>query len=301
MNAVAEKKPTQTLTIADSINKMAPEFERALPKHIPSERFTRIAVSAVNSNPDLLGADIDRRSLFSAVMKAAQDGLVIDNREAALVTFRTKSGGKVAQYMPMVAGLLKKMRNSGEIANISYGLVYQKELETGAFKYIKGDHESLEHTPILFGEKGNLIGVYSVVTTKDGSKIREFMDMKQIAKVRNSSRSKDSGPWVSWFEEMCVKSVLRKVSKLCPSSSDLDDAFKNDDETSGIENPEYNDEPTPANPTHAEVKKENSTLSKVKGKASAAVDAEYVEVEHEAKSAAGSQEDDFIPEEEIPI
>lgn len=296
MNAVAETK-TKTLTVVDSIKNMEGEFAKALPKHIPSERFTRIAVSAVNSNPDLLGADIDRRSLYSAVMKAAQDGLVIDNREAAIVTFKSKSGGKVAQYMPMVAGLLKKMRNSGEISNISYGLVYQKELDTGAFKYIKGDHESLEHTPILFGEKGGMIGVYSVVTTKDGSKIREFMDMKQIAKVRNSSRSKDSGPWVSWFEEMCVKSVLRKVSKLCPSSSDLDDAFQNDDETSGIERPEVHvDEVVHAAPAATEPKKENSTLSKVKEQANAS-EAEYVEVE----STQNSPQDDFIPEEEIPI
>lgn len=227
---------TKTLTVADTVNNMAPEFARALPKHIPSDRFTRIAVSAINSNPELLSPEIDRRSLYAAVMKAAQDGLVIDGREAALVTFKTKDGVK-AQYLSMVAGVLKKMRNSGEISNVSTGIVYRNEYDQGRFKYIKGDTESLAHDPILFEEKGAMIGVYAVVTLKDGAKVREFMDMKQIDKVKAVSRSSNSefGPWKKWFEEMAIKSVLRKVSKLCPMSSDLDAVFKNDDEGNDLD------------------------------------------------------------------
>lgn len=234
--ATTEKK---TLTIADTVNNMQSEFARALPQHIPSDRFTRIAVSAINSNPDLLSPEIDRRSLYAAVMKAAQDGLVIDGREAALVTFKTKEGVK-AQYMPMVAGIMKKMRNSGEISNISTGLVYRNEYDQGRFKYVKGDTESLSHDPILFEEKGALIGVYAVVTLKDGNKVRAFMDKTQIEKVKAVSRSATSpyGPWVKWYDEMAEKSVLRKVSKLCPMSSDLDRVFQNDDETVDLSGPQ---------------------------------------------------------------
>lgn len=231
--AVTEKK---SLTVADTVNNMASEFARALPKHIPSDRFTRIAVSAINSNPELLSAEIDRRSLYASIMKAAQDGLVIDGREAALVTFKSKEGLK-AQYMPMVAGVLKKMRNSGEIANISTGIVFKNEYEQGRFEYIKGDEESLIHKPILFEEKGPMIGVYAIVTLKDGSKVRAFMDKTQIEKVKAVSRSAGSpyGPWVKWYDEMAEKSVLRKVSKLCPMSSDLDRVFQNDDETNDLD------------------------------------------------------------------
>jgi len=226
----------KTLTVVDSVRKMEPEFKMALPAHIPSDRFTRIAVSAINGNPDLLSQDIDKRSLYASVMKAAQDGLVIDGREAALVTFNTKKG-KAVQYMPMVAGIMKKMRNTGEIATITYGLVYQREFDEGRFEYIKGDSESLTHKPILFGDKGNMIGVYAVVTLKDGSKVREFMNMAQIEKVRAVSRAAKSeyGPWKNWFEEMAVKSVLRKVSKLCPQSTDLDAMFKNEDDDNGFD------------------------------------------------------------------
>lgn len=96
----------------------------------------------------------------------------------------------------------------------------------------KGDTESLTHDPILFEEKGDMIGVYSVVTLKDGAKVREFMDMNQLKKIQATSKTGDSeyGPWKKWFEEMCVKSMLKKVSKLCPQSSDIDQMLREDDD-----------------------------------------------------------------------
>ena len=79
-----------------AVDKAAPEFSRALPAHVPPERFRRIAETAILNNPDVLHAN--RRSLMSAVIKAAQDGLPPDGqRQAALVVFRTKAGPQV-QY-----------------------------------------------------------------------------------------------------------------------------------------------------------------------------------------------------------
>lgn len=275
--------PKQQLTVVDAVRKMEPEFRLALPAHIPSERFTRIAVSAINSNPDLLAGDIDKRSLYAAVMKAAQDGLVIDGREAALVTFNSKNG-KQAQYMPMVAGIMKKMRNSGDIATISYGLVYQKEFDEKRFEYIKGDNECLRHEPILFGDKGNIIGVYAVVTLKDGSKVREFMDMQQIDKVRKVSRSATSehGPWKKWFEEMAAKSVLRKVSKLCPMSTDIDRVFAHDDQHVDLETEEPTPEPVKRKGTRA-AEKVMATISDD----STVIDGEFTE---QPKPVTGDEE-----------
>ena len=227
--AATQAAPRRELTVVDTIRRSEDEYKAALPAHITPEKFMRVAVSAINGNPDLLKPTVEKRSLLGAVMKAAQDGLVLDGREAALVMF-----GNKAQYMPMVAGVLKKMRNSGEISTISTGLVYKKEYELGRFKYIKGDTESLTHDPILFEDKGAQIGVYAVVTLKDGGKIREFMNMDQIAKVRKVSKSggSPSGPWNTWFEEMCIKSVLKKVAKLCPQSTDIEQVLNDDDDVS---------------------------------------------------------------------
>lgn len=70
-------------------------------------------MTAVQSNPALLSAD--RQTLFQACMKCAQDGLLPDGREAALVIFRTKKKidnrdvwVDAVQYMPMVAGVIAR-------------------------------------------------------------------------------------------------------------------------------------------------------------------------------------------------
>lgn len=218
--------------VVQGINKMEGEFTKVLPDHIPSDRFVRNAITAVNANPELNNGTVNQNTIYTSLMKAAQDGLVVDGREAAIVTFKSKAGGKSAQYIPMVAGLMKKMRNTGEISSITHGIVHRNEYDQGRFKYVKGDEESLHHDPILFEEKGDMIGVYAVVTLKDGTKIREFMDMDQLKKVRAQSKGGNSSysPWNTWFEEMCIKSVLRRVSKMCPMSSDLDRVFKRDDD-----------------------------------------------------------------------
>lgn len=210
----------------DQLQHMNGEIASALPPHIPPERFIRIVLTAVNGNPDLLSAD--RRSLFEAAMKAAQDGLLPDGRDGAFVVFKAKSGDswiKKVQWMPMVGGILKKIRNSGELLSIAAHVVY----EADKFEYILGDEERIEHAPALH-DRGRPIAVYAIAKTKDGGIYREVMSIDDVEKVRNVSRAKDSGPWVNWWDEMSRKTVIRRLAKRLPMSSDLDDLIRRDDE-----------------------------------------------------------------------
>lgn len=207
--------------------KMQPEFAAALPPQIPVEKFIRTTLTAVQMNPELLGAD--RRSLLGACMKAAQDGLLLDGREAAPVIFNTKEGKKV-QYMPMVGGILKKIRNSGELSSISAQVVYDKD----HFEYELGDNESITHKPFLGEDRGKPIAVYAVAKTKDGAIYREVMSVSDVEKVRSASRAGKFGPWVDWWDEMAKKTVIRRMAKRLPSSADLDQVIANDNEASGF-------------------------------------------------------------------
>ncbi len=207
--------------------KMQPEFQAALPPQIPVEKFIRTTLTAVHMNPELLGAD--RRSLLGACMKAAQDGLLLDGREAAPVIFRTKEGPKV-QYMPMVGGILKKIRNSGELASISAHVVYSND----QFEYELGDNENIIHKPFLGEDRGKPIAVYAVAKTKDGAIYREVMSVADVDKVRQASRAKDAGPWVQWWDEMAKKTVIRRMAKRLPSSADVDQVLASDNEASGF-------------------------------------------------------------------
>ena len=209
-------KSTALVEVREGLTKLEPEFKAALPAHIPPAKFLRTAQTALNMNPDI--ADCDRRSIYGAIMKAAQDGLVLDGREAALVRFRTKAGDQ-CQYMPMVAGILKKARNSGEISTIAAHVVYSNDV----FSYTLGDDEKIEHKPNLSGDRGKPILVYAVATLKDGGKQRAIMTVAEIERVRAVSRAKDGGPWTTWWDEMAKKTVIRRLAKYLPSSSDRDD------------------------------------------------------------------------------
>lgn len=209
------------------VEKMEPEFQKALGGAVPSERFTRIAVTAIKSNPEL--SNLDRASLFKGIMQAAQDGLVIDGKEAAIIPFKGK-----AQYIPMVAGLVKKMRQHTDFANLSHGIIYKGEVESGAFVYVKGDEERLEHTPMLWGDRGEKVGAYAIVTTKEGQKFRAVLTRDEIEKRRNAGRAGSNGPWGSWDDEMWIKTAIKAVYKIAPNSGDqggvLEDVFGRDDE-----------------------------------------------------------------------
>jgi recombination protein RecT len=202
---------------------MTPEFAAALPPQIPAERFVRTLLTTIQMQPALLSAD--RRSLFAAAMRAAQDGLLLDGREAAAVMFGKGNGATVA-YMPMIAGVLKKMRNSGELSSISAHVVYASD----HFEYELGDNERIAHTPHLGPNRGEPIAAYAIARTKDGSVWREVMSVDEIEKVRSVSRAANNGPWVTFWSEMARKTVTRRLAKRLPSSADAEQIFDADNE-----------------------------------------------------------------------
>lgn len=228
MNALTTiEKPKPTVEFRDQWTRQEMEIKTALPAHMPVERFMRVVMTAVNGNPDLLAAD--RRSLFESAMRAAQDGLLPDGRDGALVIFNTKVNDewvKKVQWMPMVGGILKKVRNSGELLSIAAYVAYEKD----HFEYSLGDEESISHRPCLEEDRGNPRLVYAVAKTKDGGIYREIMTIKDVEKVRNVSRAKNGGPWKDWWDEMAKKTVIRRLAKRLPMSSDLDDLIRRDDD-----------------------------------------------------------------------
>ncbi|KAB2792565.1 recombinase RecT [Brucella anthropi] len=233
MNAIAktEKTTTPAEDFRNQWTKQENEVAGALPPHIPVERFMRVVMTAVGGNADLMNAD--RRSLFESAMKAAQDGLLPDGRDGALVIFNAKVKEdnkdvwiKKVQWMPMVGGILKKIRNSGELLSLSAYVVYEND----DFQYTLGDEETIVHRPCLDSNRGDAKLVYAIAKTKDGGIYREIMTLKDVEKVRAVSKTGKFGPWADWWDEMAKKTVIRRLAKRLPMSSDLDDLIRRDDE-----------------------------------------------------------------------
>jgi recombination protein RecT len=219
MTEVVKVSPQQAFRA--ELEKLKPELERALPQHITVDKWMRIATSAVFMAPKLLSDEIDRRSLYAALMLSAQDGLLPDNKEAALVPFKG-----VVKYMPMIGGILKKARNSGELKTIIPQVVHEKD----KFDYFVDENgEHLTHRPSLDGDPGKVTFAYAIALMKDGGKYVEVMTFGQIEQVRKCSRGGDT-PWVGWYDEMAKKTVIRRLSKRLPMSTDLEDVIRRDDD-----------------------------------------------------------------------
>lgn len=229
MNDTA-KQLTPIDAFRGTVDRLGDEFCKALPKHIPVEKFQRIVMSAVGANNDLLFAD--RTSLLAACMKSAQDGLLLDGRDAALVVFKAKqkdgSYAQMVQYMPMIGGILKKIRQSGELESITSEVVYQNDEFD---RWMDEDGEHFKHRPSYGENRGDVILVYAFARTKDGGKYLEVMDRADVERVRQVSRAKDNGPWVQWWNEMARKTVTRRLAKRLPSSTDIERMWENDNET----------------------------------------------------------------------
>lgn len=216
----SSKQMTVVDAVRSDLERMSPSIAKALPPHITPAKFIRVAQTAITTNPKLLEAD--RTSLFAAVVRCAEDGLMPDGKEAALVTF----GNKVVN-MPMTYGILKKVRNSGELKSITSQVIFEAD-EFRHWTDETGEH--LIHNPKHFTDRGNIVGAYALALTKDGGLYIETMSYEQIEDVRQCSRAKDGDAWKNWWDEMARKTVIRRLSKRLPMSTDLEQVIQREDE-----------------------------------------------------------------------
>lgn len=222
--ATNRQQPAKQVAVIDevqsSLTAMVPEFKKALPAHVTPEKFVRIAITALKTNPDIL--QCDRQSIYSSLMRCAQDGLLPDGREATITKY-----GQLARYSPMIGGICKKARNSGEIKMIDAVEVFTKDFyeawtdEGGPhFKHVKAR-----------GDRGEPMLTYAYAITKDNGLFFEEVDEAQMAAIEKVSVAK-TGPWKGDFRgEMKRKSVLRRLCKYrLPSSTDLEEIIRHDDD-----------------------------------------------------------------------
>jgi recombination protein RecT len=205
--------------LRSDLTRMSGELKNALPSHITPEKFQRVVLTVVNMAPDLMKGD--RLSLLGACLRCAADGLIPDGREAALVMFKGKP-----TYMPMVTGLLKRARNSGEISTINAHVIHEND----DFVIELGDDEKIKHVPAWNRERGKMIGVYAIAKLKDGGVQRAILSAADVAKIKASSAAGNAGPWGKWEEEMWKKSALRRLTKYLPMDAEVEDLFRRDDE-----------------------------------------------------------------------
>jgi recombination protein RecT len=225
------------------------QVEALLPDTLPVKRFVQVAKTAIRSNPDLVTAD--QPSLFGALIRCAQDSLVPDNHEAALVLY----GDKVS-YLPMIGGVRKRLAEYGW--TLKTRVVYSED----DFSYSE-EPQQLRHVPVRPGApRGERVAAYAVATHRDGRRLQIVLDAAEIEKRKAKARSKNV--WNEWPDAMWEKSAGHAIfdeipraerdRMTVPADNGVDDAVEllygpNGDQFTALEapaDPPSGDEPTRA-------------------------------------------------------
>ena len=211
------------------IRQMEGEIKKALPSVLTPERFTRIVLSALSSNPQL--AATTPQSFLGAMMTAAQLGVEPNTPlgQAYLIPYPNK-GVMECQFQLGYKGLIDLAYRSGEISVIQAQVVY----EADEFNYAFGLEPTLRHIPAA-SNRGEPVYVYAIFKTKDGGFGFEVMSIDDIRTfAQKYSKAYSNGPWQTNFEEMAKKTVLKRVLKYAPLKSDFlrgvvqDETIKNE-------------------------------------------------------------------------
>ncbi len=226
-------QPTQSVqraaprTVADMLTgdqRLLQSMANALPRHIPSDRFARVCLTALRRTPKL--QQTKPESLLAALMTCAQLGLEPnDPRQLAyLIPY-----GQECQLIIGWRGYIELAMRSGMVSNIQAQVVYERD----GFEYEQGLELKLKHTPYLGSDpRGKVIASYAVATMSNGHKAFVVLPRCDIERARAASSGVKSGratPWDDWFPEMAMKTAVRRLAKFMPQSPEFARALEADD------------------------------------------------------------------------
>lgn len=220
-NEIKTKKPQGIKALINS-EEMRDQFARALPTHLTADRFARVAITALTRTPKL--ADCTPASLMKCLLDLSAMGLEPDGRRAHLIPFENRKLGIVECTLIVdFKGLVELIRRSGDVVSIRSETVCTKD----EFEWTNGE---VMHSVNWREDRGEMQAVYAEAVMKSGEKQSAVMTKKEVEAIRARSRSGTSGPWVTDFGEMAKKTVVRRLSKMLPLSSEIIRHVERDDD-----------------------------------------------------------------------
>lgn len=242
--AEAIERPQQVKLSASELMKRAvyaqtAEFETVLPKHVNSDRFSRLVLSAIKSTPDLIqcfNTQQGKISIFFAAMQAAALGLEPNTptQECWLLPRRNK-GVWECQLSIGFRGYIKLAIKNGQ--EIVAGVVREGD----RFLYKTTLHRDvLEWEPSEEDNSGAPIShVFAIVRKHlpDGQVIAtcHVMNREQVYKRRamsdswSNEKARPYSPWTKWEEEMWKKTAIRGLVPYMDLSPDAALGLANDE------------------------------------------------------------------------
>jgi recombination protein RecT len=227
-----KKEPATMKTFLE--RNLPAKIKEILPEEMRLDRFMRIAYAALVRTPKL--EECTPFSVLDCLIRCSQVGLEPDGRMCHLVPFNQydKSGRLLrvnATFIIDYKGIVTICRRSGKVADIQAEVVHKND----EFDFEFGTSKFLRHVPALDDDPGPLTGVWSMVTFITGEKDFRVWSKRQIDANRVRSKARDSGPWVTNYEEMAKKALFKNQSKWLPFDSETTEKINSDDDVIDIE------------------------------------------------------------------
>ncbi len=211
--ALAVRGDDANVALGREMDKRMAVMDTSLAAGIDPQRLKNVALATFTKRPELW--DCDPVSIARAIVECGQAGLEPTGLlgGAYLVPFfNSKTGKQEAQLIIGYRGLAMLAMRSGLLRRIEARVVHAKD----EFAYQFGIDPILSHRPLLAEDTGNVVYAYAVAFYRDGDPQFDVMSLAEIEVIHRRSKSPDKGPWITDFEEMCKKTVLRRLSKLLP-------------------------------------------------------------------------------------
>lgn len=197
------------LAVMNTIHRRDAKLELLLPKGSDVSRFKESFRLALASQPVLMKCTPE--SLVLAVLRGARTGLPVDGSGglAWIVPY-----GAEATYVPGYKGLITLAKATGLVKDMQPIAVYKKD----TFAYRPADEQPVVHEAYFPTDEnedddpGPLRAVYCKTTLPDGTRRYDVMRLKDVKAIQAKSRAK-SGPWASDFDQMALKSVVKRAFK----------------------------------------------------------------------------------------
>lgn len=193
-------------------------IENALPKDFNKARFVQNCIALRNDNSAI--KDANPKDVINGLLKGAYMGLDFFNKECYLIPY----GGKL-NFQTDYKGEIKfvKKYSTRPIKNI-YAKVVRKGDDFE--EVIVNGIPSINFSPLPFNGD-DIVGAFAICLFDDDSLIYETMSINDIQSVRNNySKAKNSDAWKNNLDEMCKKTVLRRLCKHIDKNVDSIEAIK---------------------------------------------------------------------------
>ncbi|MBE5954968.1 MAG: recombinase RecT [Lachnospiraceae bacterium] len=214
------------MSIPDIVKALGPELKKALPNVLTPERFTRIALSALNNNPQL--QQCTPMSFIGALLNAAQLGMEVNSplNQCFLIPYKNK-GVFECQFVLGYKGLIDLAYRNGQMQTIQAHTVYSED----EFFYEYGLNPKLVHRPAATdrGEPVFFYGLFKTVNGGFGFSVMSKAEMDLYAATYSKASGSSYSPWKSNYESMACKTVIKQALRYAPIKTEFQRALATDE------------------------------------------------------------------------